>query len=233
MLPACQIVCSHESSVFVFKAMYCTHFIAGADNVYFELPHLSPNLRSSVKHHAQGGQVVLSFSKVERGHQARYTCHAVGGGGRRKKGKVDMVVLHRDKSNVIQDVGEEVGEGRREGEGDNNIWNGGMVDKGVVKDWPEELILEREKEEKNDMIRVVDNEQEKDWQEEDREEMERGEGGVKVREEGWDEERGEEGMRGRVEQDGEQREVVTAAVPIPSFQTMEDRAKVSMLHYDS
>lgn len=174
--------------------------------MFFELPHLTPNLRSSIKYHAQGGRVVLSFDKVERGHQAKYICNAVGGDGRRKKGKVDIVVLQRDKSNVAQDVGEEVGEGGKEGEEEDMIRNGGMVDKGQVKDWGEEVGLDREKVE----------------------------GGVEVWREGRDEERVDEGMRGRVEQDRDQREVdkdvVTAAVPVPTFQTMEDRAKVNMLH---
>lgn len=98
------------------------HLIAGADRVFIELPHLSPDLRSSIKYNAQGGQVVLSFSKVKRGHQARYICHGVGRGGTERRGNVDVIVLQRDKSNLIQDVGEEVGEGRK-GEREDVIRN--------------------------------------------------------------------------------------------------------------
>ena len=134
--------------------------------MFFELPNLSRELRSSVKASTQEGGAILVFKRVELGHQAKYVCHAVDKNGMQKNGIVDMVVSQRDKK------GAELGEQNR------------------------------------DAVR----------KEEER-------GGDKGRRAGGDEEKSEGGEEKAKADNGG---VATTQRTVPSFDSMEDRAKVSV-----
>ena len=52
-------------------------YALGADEVKFKLPRLREKLLSSVRTTQQFGKATLTFSTLELGHQATYTCHAL------------------------------------------------------------------------------------------------------------------------------------------------------------
>ena len=60
--------------------------------MFFEIPDLTEDLRSSVMTHDHDGGAMLIFKRVELGHQAKYVCHAVGERGMEKIGIVDLLI---------------------------------------------------------------------------------------------------------------------------------------------
>ena len=81
------------------------HYI-GADEVKFQLPRLREKFLSSVRTTQQFGQATLTFSTLELGHQATYTCNALSTGrGLRKSRGFRLVVLRREeKDKSIEEV---------------------------------------------------------------------------------------------------------------------------------
>ena len=253
--------------------------LSGASEVTFDLPKISPQLLSSVRTQRERGKVVLTFSRVELGHQARYICRAESRSGAVKKSRnVDMVVVQRDRFYEM-DVKDAAGEEEKMGmEGGEMVegWEAvvkeremrGEKEEGRVWIWDgREGVEGREEGEERD--KGVD---EGGWREgEDRDEgvgvwegrekwqgVERGEregmDGVEerdMREIGEGGERGEGRERAVVEEQvmvemagdpiveaGKEVDVVAdnneaaaaamAGAQVPVFETMEDRAKVSV-----
>ena len=66
--------------------------LSGANKVFFELPALSEDLRSSLKTQEQDGIAILIFNEVKFGHREKYICHAVGSHGTEKIGVIELKI---------------------------------------------------------------------------------------------------------------------------------------------
>ena len=60
--------------------------------VFFELPALKKDLRSSLTTQEHDEEAVLIFNEVKLGHKARYVCHAVSSSGAEKIGQIDLKI---------------------------------------------------------------------------------------------------------------------------------------------
>ena len=193
-------------------------YALGADEVKFKLPRLREKLLSSVRTTQQFGKATLTFSTLELGHQATYTCHALSTRrGLRKSRGFQLVVLRREEKDKSLEGVEE----------------GGRVVEGKVENEEEERdgVREGEEREGEEMEGVREGEgEEREGDEvegvrvegEERDEGER-EGGEVMEERGKGREELEERGKGREELE---EEAIDAAGAGPVFETMEDRAKV-------
>ena len=188
--------------------------------MFFELPKLSRDLLSSIRAGAQVGGAVLSFVRVQRGHKAKYICHAVNKAGFEKIGIVDVDVTERgqlyrtdgqggvegveERDGVREEVkwesDEEGGEGEEgEGGGRREGGNGGKTEGGEGQQGGEGEGRGREEGD--------------EWEVEKRKEVEEGKGREEKR---------------VVDLGGAHPD--SAVSTVPTFKTMEDRAKVSLVY---
>ena len=65
--------------------------------MYFELPQLEAPLLSSVANYREYGRAVLTFERLELGHQATYICHVVSSQGTKHLRAFEMVVFPGEK----------------------------------------------------------------------------------------------------------------------------------------
>ena len=80
----------------MLERFFVTLFL-GARKVYFDLPKLERKLLKHVTNQRQYGRAVLTFGRVELGHQGTYVCHAVNRRGDRESRTFDMVVYPEER----------------------------------------------------------------------------------------------------------------------------------------
>ena len=179
--------------------------------MFFELPKISQDLKSSVQTRMREGGATLLFPHVELGHQAKYTCTAVGRNGVKKRSVVDMVVRPREEAydaGVMEEVEEEEGWGREEKEERERGQEGekekeDLDQRGKMGGREERVRGERERR----------GDERERGEEEKRSQVERGRGERRV---------GEVDMIS----DGVRGDPKSIDFAVPIFESMEDRAKV-------
>ena len=76
--------------------------LSGAVRVFFELPALGEDLRSSLTTQEHDGEAVLIFNEVKFGHGERYLCHAVSNYGTEKTGIIELKISNGHGKNEIR-----------------------------------------------------------------------------------------------------------------------------------
>lgn len=113
-----EVLAQKDSTLQDFRiTVFFFSHVAGAEQVYFILPKLDFSLLSTVNIKSYEGGALLTFIKVEMGHQAKYVCIAEDRVGRKKIKVFEIKVLKKD--NDLYMVGEG-GVDRRDWEMDGN-----------------------------------------------------------------------------------------------------------------